>query len=166
MTFADIPNGASVFLDANTFVYDFLPDPLYGPPCRSLLERIQRNELFGFTSTHVLSDVAHRCMTLEAMQQFGWPVAGIARRLRRHPADVQTLTRFRQAVEAIPRIGVQVLTIAPSLISAAAIVSQQTGLLCGDALLVAVMRALGLSHLASHDADFDRVPGLTRYAPA
>ncbi len=31
---------------------------------------------------------------------------------------------------------------------------------------VAVMQAHGLTHLASHDGDFDRVPGLTRYAPA
>jgi predicted nucleic acid-binding protein len=39
-------------------------------------------------------------------------------------------------------------------------------LLTGDALIVAVMQAHGLSHLASNDTDFDRVPGLTRYAPA
>ena len=35
-----------------------------------------------------------------------------------------------------------------------------------DALAVAVMRGHGLTLLASHDADFDRVPGITRYAPA
>jgi predicted nucleic acid-binding protein len=35
-----------------------------------------------------------------------------------------------------------------------------------DALIVAVMQRHGLVVLASHDADFDRVPGLTRYAPA
>ena len=40
------------------------------------------------------------------------------------------------------------------------------GLLSNDALIVAVMQANGLTRLASHDADFDRVPGLTRYAPA
>jgi len=33
-------------------------------------------------------------------------------------------------------------------------------------LIVAVMQANGLTNLASNDADFDRVPGLTRYAPA
>jgi predicted nucleic acid-binding protein len=33
-------------------------------------------------------------------------------------------------------------------------------------LIVAVMQANGLVHWASHDADFDRVPGITRYAPA
>jgi predicted nucleic acid-binding protein len=38
--------------------------------------------------------------------------------------------------------------------------------LSGDALIVAFMRHHGLTHLASHDADFDRVPGLTRYSPA
>ena len=47
----------------------------------------------------------------------------------------------------------------------AADVSQQTGLLSNDALLIAVMQTNGLTNLASHDSDFDRVPGLTRYAP-
>ncbi|HEX5445241.1 MAG TPA: PIN domain-containing protein [Pirellulales bacterium] len=46
----------------------------------------------------------------------------------------------------------------------AALISQQHGLLSGDALIVATMRHFGLALLASHDADFDRVPGLTRYA--
>jgi predicted nucleic acid-binding protein len=32
-------------------------------------------------------------------------------------------------------------------------------------LIVAAMQANGLTHLATNDADFDRVPGITRYAP-
>jgi predicted nucleic acid-binding protein len=32
-------------------------------------------------------------------------------------------------------------------------------------LIVAVMQQHGLTALASHDADFDRVPGITRHAP-
>ncbi|MGH7170092.1 MAG: PIN domain-containing protein [Gemmataceae bacterium] len=39
-------------------------------------------------------------------------------------------------------------------------------MLHNDALIVAVMQANGLTNLASEDDDFDRVPGLTRYAPA
>jgi len=38
--------------------------------------------------------------------------------------------------------------------------SMQLGLLTEDALVVAVMRQQGLQALASHDSDFDRVPGL------
>jgi predicted nucleic acid-binding protein len=39
-------------------------------------------------------------------------------------------------------------------------------LLSGDALVVAVMQANGLTNLASGDSDFDRVPSITRFAPA
>ena len=63
-------------------------------------------------------------------------------------------------------LGIQLLTIAPSLIATAAAVSQQTGLLSNDALIVAVMQQHGLTELASHDTDFDRVPGVTRYSPS
>jgi predicted nucleic acid-binding protein len=165
MTFVDLPGGAAVFLDANTIIYHFSNHPRYGPPCTELLERIARQELAGYTATAVLGEVAHRLMTLEAMARFGWPGTGIANRLRRHPAEVQQLTRFRQAIDEVPLFGIQLLTIPPSLLSVAAGLCQQFGLLINDALIVAVMRANGLTHLASGDADFDRVPGLTRYAP-
>ena len=166
MTFADLPSGASVFVDANTLVYHFQPHPAFGPGCTDLVERIEHQQLVGFTSTHVLSEMAHRLMTLEACALFGWPYPGIAQRLRQHPAQVQALTRFRQANQEVPQCGIQVLTIPPTLIDLAAAVRQQTGLLANDALVIAVMQAHGLMNLASNDADFDRVPGLTRYAPA
>jgi predicted nucleic acid-binding protein len=100
--------------------------------------------------------------TMEAMDRFGWPHAGIAQRLRKHPAAVQALTRFRQAIDEVPQFGVQVLGLPPALIHVATERSQQHGLLHNDAL---VMQANGLTNLASEDADFDRVPALTRYAP-
>jgi hypothetical protein len=51
VTFADIPAGDSVFLDANVFVYDFGPDPVFGPPSRVLLERVEQGEVNGYMST-------------------------------------------------------------------------------------------------------------------
>ena len=95
MTFDDLPAGVSIFLDANSLVYPFAPEPVLGPPCAQLLRRIENQERLAFTATHVLSEVAHRLMAI-----------------------------------------------------------------------VAVMQSHGLVNLASNDADFDRVPGLTRYAPA
>ena len=62
-------------------------------------------------------------------------------------------------------IGVQVLPVTGSQVSLAADLSRNFGLLTNDALVISVMRHQGLTHLASHDADFDRVPRLTRYAP-
>jgi len=79
MTFAGIPNGALVFVDANTLLYHFGPHPTLQAPCQALLQRILRQEIVGVTSAHVLSDVAHRMMTIEAMNKLGWPAKGIVR---------------------------------------------------------------------------------------
>jgi predicted nucleic acid-binding protein len=166
MKFADLANGESVFIDANTFVYHFSRHPQLEAPCTALLRRIARGELFGFTSTHMIAEAAHRLMSLEACTLFGWPYAGIAQRMRNHPLDVQRLGLFRQAIDQIPQYGIQILIIEPHLCPAAAMISQQTGLLTNDAFIVALMREHGMTNLASHDADFDRVAGLARYAPA
>jgi predicted nucleic acid-binding protein len=143
-----------------------MPHALLGPPCEAFLERIDNVELTGYTSAHVVSDTAHRLMTLEANMLWGWPVAGMVHRLKRHPAEVQQLARYRQAIDEITAIGIQVLDISGRLVSLAADVSRQFGLLSSDALIVSVMRHHGLTHLASNDPDFDRVPGITRYAPS
>jgi predicted nucleic acid-binding protein len=165
MTFADLPDGAGVFLDANVLVYHFQPHPIHGAACTALLKRIELHELTGFSSTHVLGEFAHRLMTLEASVAFGWP-SKIVQRLKQNPAQVQTLVKFRQSLQQIPKFGIQILTIPPHLVDIAAAMSQQTGLLTNDALVVAVMQANGLTNLASSDADFDGVAGITRYAPA
>jgi predicted nucleic acid-binding protein len=165
MTFADIPSGESIFLDANIFVYYFAPHPTLGPACDLLVQKIGSGALLGFTSTPVLSELAHRLMTFQASTLFGWP-SKVVNHLKRNPAAVGQLSLYRQAVAKVPQLGVRILTIPETLVETATVVSHQTGLLSNDALIVAGMRAKGLAHLASHDADFDRVPGLTRYAPA
>ena len=166
MIYSDLPAGATVFVDASVFIHHFEPNALFGPASTEFLERIENQEINGVTTTHIVSEIAHRLMTIEAMQTFGWKSAGIALRLRNHPTEVQTLKRLRQAVQEIPRFGIRILTVDPAWLDSAAGLSQQNGLLHNDALIVAAMHAHSLTNLASADPDFDRVPGLTRYAPA
>jgi predicted nucleic acid-binding protein len=163
MKLDDLRAGDSVFLDANPLVYHFGAHPTLGPAATKLIGRIARKEVTAFTSTHILSEVAHRLMTFEASQLFGWK-SKIVNRLKQQPTEIQKLTAFRQAIDRIPQIGIQILTIPAQLIATAAALSIQHGLLSNDALLVALMQANGLSNLASSDADFDRVPGLLRYS--
>lgn len=120
MTFGDLLVGDAVFFDANTLICHFEPHGQYGPPCTALIQRVELQELVGFSSTHVLSEVAHRLMCLEGMKRFGWPVAGIAQRMRKHSAAVQQLIDFRQALESIPKLGIQLLQIAPLMVATAA----------------------------------------------
>lgn len=165
MNFATIPASADVFLDANTLVYHFSAHPVFGPACVALLDRIERLELQGSMSSHILGEMAHRLMTIEGQQRFGWPAAGIANRLKRHPNEVQQLSAHQRAIDEVRAIGIQVLPVEGADVSLAADVTQQFGLLANDALTVVIMRRFGLTLLASNDADFDRVPGLTRFAP-
>lgn len=165
MTFADLAVGDAVFLDANVFVYHFIAEPAYGAACTALLERLERRELEGWTFPHILAEVSHRLMTLEACSAFGWPYAGIASRLRRHPNELQRLSRFRQALVEIALLGLKMALVMEALVAEAADLSLQQGLLTNDALLIVLMKDRDLTHLASNDADFDRVPGINRYSP-
>jgi predicted nucleic acid-binding protein len=200
MIFADLAAGDAVFVDANTLVYHFGPHPTFGPACQQLTHRIENQDLFGFTSTHTLAEVAHQLMIAEALTLPSWSPGKVKKRLHQQPAALQQLTLFRTAVETVLQSQIKVLTIAPSLLGAATTVravcrclaytnpkreressltlrvrvtnpttnrsSQQFGLLTNDALTVAIMQANGLTRIASHDTDFDRVPGITRYSPA
>jgi predicted nucleic acid-binding protein len=166
VTFDDLPDGQPVFVDANTFVYHYMPDPTFGPACRRLIERALRKNVEAHTSVQILGDVAHKLMQSEAAANTGRPLAGMLRYLQRHPSEIQKLVRHRQAIGEILNNPIHVITITPTLVDQATVISQQHGLLHNDALIVAVMQAHGLTNVASHDADFDRIPGLNRFAPA
>jgi predicted nucleic acid-binding protein len=165
MTFANIPSGTRVFLDANILIYAIIAHPGYGVACRDLLDRIEHQDLLGFTSAYVLSEMAHRLMTIEACDRFGWPAQGVANRLRRHPAEVQQLVVPRRAIDEINAAKVIGLPVLAVQVSQAADLSRQHGLLSADALTAVVMKDNNLTVVASLDADFDRVPGITRYGP-
>jgi predicted nucleic acid-binding protein len=163
VTFDQIPAGLAVFLDANCLVYDATLDPTYGPACKRLLERIENKQLPGCTLAAVLAEMAHRLMTIEVANRLSRPLTGMANWLRRHPSEVQQCKSHRQAIHELAAIPLPILPIHGAHISRAADLSIQSGLLTNDALIVAVMQDNGLNALASLDADFDRVPGITRY---
>ena len=166
MILADLAANDAIFIDSNVLIYHFGPHPTLGPACNQFIQRIEKGELHGFASTHVLAEVAHQLMIAEASLLPGWGLGKVKQRLQKQPAALQALTQFRTTVETVLLSAIQVVAVAPALLRAGAVLSQQDGLLTNDALVVAVMQANGLTRLASHDADFDRVPGLTRYAPA
>lgn len=78
MIFDDLPSGAAVFVDTNPLAYYFQPHPRWGVACARLVQRIETGDLRGFTSTHVLGELAHRMMTIEANVRFGWQLRASA----------------------------------------------------------------------------------------
>jgi predicted nucleic acid-binding protein len=165
MTLDQVPAGTQVFVDSNILVYHFQPHPGFGLMCHRLLERIERHDLEGYTSTNLLGELAHRLMVIEAGALPGWAGGKVLNHLKQQPSVVKQLTLFQTAVEAVLQSQIRVLTIPAVLAATAATLSRQHGLLTNDAVILALMQAHGLTHLASHDAHFDSVPAITRYAP-
>lgn len=166
MTLDQLPSGASVFVDSNILVYHFQPHPAFGPMCHRLMERIEKQDIEGFTSASLLGELGHRLMVIEAAALPGWAGSKALNRLKQQPGVIQQLTTFQQAVAAVLQSKTHVFPVPGVIVAAAAALSRQHALLTNDALIVALMQQHNLTVLASHDADFDRVPGLTRYAPA
>ena len=133
-------------------------------PATALLERLERREVEGWVSPHVLAETSHRLMTIEACSAFGWPYQGIASRLRRHPEHIQQFAdsakRWRGRSPQAPNGRRD-----RSACNASRRPESQHGLLTNDALLLAAMQSRGLTNLESNDADFDRIPGISRFAP-
>lgn len=166
MTIDQVPAGGSVFIDANILVYHFERHPQFGPSCQRLIERVERQDIEGITSTNLLGEIGHRLMMIEAAALPGAAGGRALNRLKQQPAVVQQLSRFQTAIEAILQSQIRVVTVATTNISRGAAISRHFGLLTNDALTLALMQHYGLSNIASNDADFDRVPGITRYAPS
>lgn len=166
MTLDQLPSGASVLVDSNILVYHFQPHPTFGPMCHRLMERIEKQDIEGFTSATLLGELAHRLMVMEAAALPGWAGGKVLNRLKQQPSVIQQLTSFQKAVDTVLQSKTRAFTIPGAIVSAAAALSRQHALLTNDALILALMQHHNLSFLASHDADFDSVPGLTRYAPA
>ena len=165
MTLAQVPSGAEVFVDANILVYHFGPDPVFGAACSQFLNRVYAKDVNAISSSHVISEVAHRLMTIEAIKLMNWPVKGIANRLRMNPAVVKKLGKFVASLQQIASMGVHVVAVDESAILKAAQLSVQYGLLSNDAVVLAVMEVHGLKNVASHDSDLDAIPSIVRYAP-
>jgi len=54
MILDQVPAGARVLIDSNILVYHFQPHPVFGPSCQRFLERIERQDMEGLTSTNLL----------------------------------------------------------------------------------------------------------------
>jgi predicted nucleic acid-binding protein len=59
----------------------------------------------------------------------------------------------------------QVLPADAEILFEATRIAQTHGLLTNDSIIVALMQCYAITHLATNDDDFDRVPGITVWKP-
>lgn len=162
MTLAELLDGDSVFTDANVFIYHFGGRSL---ECKTFLERCARHELLGYTSTPILAEVLHRLMIAEAIAKGLVTAKTAVRKLGESPELVKQLTQYQEDVNKISQMNLTILALTPEIVQLSAEVRKSEGLLTNDSLVVASMRARGLTKVATANGDFDRVSGMAVYKP-
>ncbi len=163
MTLDQISPGSRVFIDSTIFIYHFTG---VSADCRRFLERCERGDLKGSTSTVVLAEVAHRLMMIEAVSRGLLTTGNVVRKLRAKPELVTSLETYREQVERSPLMGVAVLPLEMKSLLHSHGVRKKYGLLVNDSLVAATATLSGLHALATADTDFRRVAELETYEPA
>ena len=158
----DLPAGQTVFIDANIFFYHFTG---ISQECSIFLERCERGELWGVTAVHILLEVLHRLMMIEAVTKKLVTPGNVAKKLRKKPHVVKQLADYQTQTEAILEMGIEVVGLTSDFLKISYPYRRRDGLLVNDSLTAAVMEAEGILYLATADPDFTQVEGLRVYRP-
>lgn len=163
MRLDDLRPATAVFIDADIFIYHFTGA---SEECTRFLLRCEARELSGSTSVSVLLEVLHRLMMVEAVKRGAVRPPKVLDKLRRRPEVIRTLSEYYVQTAKIPEMQISVRALSDDILAASQRVRHEHGLLVGDSLLLAAMRAEGISTLASLDRDMRRIAPIEVAAPA
>ncbi len=158
---SSLPSRSFVFIDANIFIYG-----LSGESAQSaqLLERCLREDVTGITLFETVNEATHRFMVAEALAK-GLITRGTAKRLREQSGLIPALSDYWVNVERLLALNLLFVPVNEEILRAAQPERQAFSLLTNDSMIVACMREYGVSFLATNDADFERVTGITVFKP-
>ena len=157
-----LADGGRIFVDANILIYHFTG---VSPECRRLLQRCECKAVEAFTGTHILLEVLHRLMIIEAFNKKLISGGQPAKKLKKRPNIIKNLSDYNRSVQQIPRLGVRVRAVTLGMIRQSEAIRLQGGLMTNDSVTVAMMNGLGLRNLATYDSDLLRIPELEIYRP-
>ncbi len=128
-----------VFVDSNIPMYVAGREHAFRDPCRRFLDRVRAGEVDACTSTEVLQEILYRYSALGRMDLAG-----------------QVYDLFVQICPVVLPVTLADTDKAKELLLAI------SGLSARDAVHAGLMRNHDIDTIATFDAGFDRVPGITR----
>lgn len=158
---AQVPDGSDVFIDANIFVYGLTSQ---STQAREFLARCSREQVYGVTLFEIVNEATHQFMVAEALEK-GHITRRFASELADRPEVVRSLTGYWLNTMRVLDLNLLWLSTEEEIVRAAHGHRQAVGLLTNDSMIVACMRTLGITRLASNDGAFQRVPDIEVYSP-
>jgi predicted nucleic acid-binding protein len=114
----------------------------------------------------VLDEVLFKMQMAEAAKVFALDIRSIARFLKSNPDKIPTLSQSWKNIEKIKGMaGLGVVEVTAADFWRSISLAQTHHLLPHDALHLAVMQRRRVKTIATHDPDFDTIPGLVVFKP-
>jgi len=104
-------------------------------------------------------------MVIEARTRFDLASTEALSYLKRHPEAVKQLVEYKQAPGWFTQARIDILPVTYREIHNSKQFRDAYGLLTNDSIILAVMSRYRITHLASNDRDFERVPGIRLWRP-
>jgi len=161
-----IPNGTKVIIDTNIILYTALAHPYYQKSSTDFLLRIEREEIQGFIPSIVVQEVAHHFIISELMELgYGKRVPDVIACYKRKPNILNDITKTWDLIPRLFQINCSLLYETPDIVKKSLIISRDHQLLIKDAYIVSFAEDHQITHIASNDHDFARVPWLSVWKP-
>lgn len=162
--------GDSIAVDANIFDYHFAAHPRFGPECTAFLSRVESGDVSALTTSLVVGEVV-RFLQMKRGEDLlstqSWPQIQAEFRANADFAKElwNTARQGLNYLQTLERGGLRIVGVGGEDYVRAATLGEGSKLLVADAVLAHACEVYGIAHIASNDADFDRVPFLTRWRP-
>jgi len=169
MTLNDIdnfPKEAQILIDTNIIIYAALAHDVFGDPSRRLLKRIEMGEIYGFIPTIVMNEVLHRFMIAELIENgIGRNPRDVINKVKKEPGILHSLSKTWIDTAYLYQINCSIISEKEHTFTRSLNIAKEYNLLAKDAYIAAFAYTYNISHIASNDKDFSRVPWLSVWKP-
>jgi len=159
----DEVHSGSVYVDTNVLYMYLRADPTHLPQIKVFLERVVRGDIEAFVGIPVFDELFYRLLLARIKEATGRNPLDVLRTdlasaIDAHGKAIELALRKLLTLPHLNLVGVEMADLDRMLDNI-----RSFSLLPRDALHAAIIQRLGLTAVASDDADFDRVEGLERH---
>jgi predicted nucleic acid-binding protein len=158
----NLPDKSSVFIDANIFIYHFAG---VSNQCTNILYKVMNRTVDSIVSTIVIAEVIHRRMIAEAIDNGLATTKNVIKKLKNYPDWIKNLTQYSKDIDNILSLPITVGSITKTDIINSTSLRSKYGLLTNDSLNLAFMKRNKITHIITHDSDFDAISDITVLKP-
>ena len=138
----------------------------YRAACRAFLQNIEDRAYLAATSTLVLNEVVHKLILAETTKTYRLRRESDAKKLiEDQPKTISSLTNVWKDYAVIRDYPLIIHSIDEATMDMAVEFSNKYGVFISDASHLAIMKANGISNIATNDSDFQRIDDINIYKP-